>query len=124
MQMLQEIHGIRQDPGGLRRRWFSGGSEDLYVWEDGENTIQAFEFCYDKHRDEHAFRWRRDLGMDHVHIDNGEPVPGVNATPLAAADGEVEPLAIIRRFEEVGTGIEPKIFLMVLRTLHTFYYSV
>lgn len=113
---LREVCAPTPD-GDLSRRWFTSGDGDLYVWVDQGGAIQAFELCYRKGRDEHALRWRAGAGLDHVRVDDGEPGPRVNATPIAVADGEFDPVAVALAFEALGARLPPPLFRLVLSTL-------
>jgi hypothetical protein len=107
--------GPRQ--GGAGRRWFGGSGADLYVWQDAGGGIVAFELCYGKPRNERALRWRVGAGFDHVRIDDGEPGPHVNSTPIAVADGQADLEALALELEALAAGIEPRIYRFVLGRL-------
>ena len=56
--MMREIQGVRQDDPTRVARWFSAAECDLYTWGDAASgEIVRFQFCYDKHRDEHLVEW-------------------------------------------------------------------
>ncbi len=116
---LREIDSNGRAAQSGRRRWFSAPSADLYVWQDGEGRITAFEFCYDKPFDEHALRWETGCGLRHLRIDDGEQAPHVNATPIAVPDGRFDPADIALRFEALAGGIDPRIYRFVLICLYS-----
>ena len=116
MATLREIRKVLQRSGEPRRRWFNCTEADLFVWTD-RRGICAFEFCYDKGRDEHALLWRENGGFSHVGIDAGEDKPTRKRSPIAVADGQFDLPEMACRFESLGKCIDPRIYRFVLDTL-------
>lgn len=105
--MLQEIKKPRQIKDEMPRRWFSDDAMDLIVWFDDDNTIAAFQLCYDKPFAEHALSWRRDAGFTHNRVDDGEGKPGSHkGTPILVPDGEFNLQAIAEKFREHAREID------------------
>jgi len=52
--MLREERKVRQIPGDLKRRWFTGRLFDLIVWYTPKGMICGFQFCYREGTDEKA----------------------------------------------------------------------
>jgi len=100
--MLREIPNPSQHPGEARRRWFTSPEQDLYVWYDAHASIVAFQLCYGKSLNEHAFYWRADRGWSHLRVDDGEGHSFASATPILVADGAFDAAAIRRRFATVA----------------------
>ncbi len=117
MKTLREIPKVKQADTDLTRRWFSCGTMDLYVWQSKSGETRAFEICYDKAHDEHAFRWSREAGVTHHRIDDGETTPFEAKTPIAVPDGAFNPNEIALKFEAVGASLEPALYRLVLRML-------
>ncbi len=115
---LREIPGIRQHEGEPHRRWFSCASADLYVWQDDEGRLTSFELCYDKPGDEHALRWRADVGFEHTRIDDGEHSPFKNHTPIIVSGGRFDMADLALMFEVIGGEIDPSLYRLVLAKLH------
>jgi hypothetical protein len=90
--MLREIFSVRQIKDEQMRRWFTSETMDLIVWMNEEGEPAAFQFCYDKGRDEHAMTWRADTGLSHEAIDDGESGGALRykATPMLAPNGHVD----------------------------------
>jgi hypothetical protein len=108
--MLNEIANPRQVPGEGPRRWFSDPYFDLIVWyrEDG-SSIDGFQLCYDKEREERALTWRRDTGFDHKRIDDGEVTGRMKMTPVLVPDGSFDYSGIAERFRRESEKIDPEI---------------
>jgi hypothetical protein len=99
--MLNEVPNTRQIEGESRRRWFFSQEQDLYVWQDDDGQITAFQLCYAKSQDEHAVYWRSDSGYAHLQVDSKRR----NATPLLVADGYLDKEAVLVHFREVSINL-------------------
>jgi hypothetical protein len=99
--MLNEVPNTRQVEGESRRRWFFSQEQDLYVWQDDDGQITAFQLCYAKSQDEHAVYWRCDSGYAHLQVDSKRR----NATPLLSADGYLDKEAVLDQFREVSINL-------------------
>ena len=75
--MLREI----TDESKPDARWFTDEEIDLYVWFEQE-TIIAFQICYDKTKAEHALTWKLTDGFSHTLVDTDEDSPGRNMSPV------------------------------------------
>lgn len=119
MERLREIRRARQEAGGAkRRRWYTCASADLYVWESAsESALEAFEFCYAKPRAERSLTWSADQGFRHFRIDDGEPSPLVNSTPVAVASEAVDWNGVALTLERVGANVEPRIYSHILKMI-------
>lgn len=96
--MLKEIPQTRQHPGEPRRRWFFSHEQDLYVWQDEQGRIVAFQLCYAKYHDEHALYWRAESGFSHLRVDDGESSGLTSNAPILLADGYFDGQAVLARF--------------------------
>ena len=123
MERLREIRRARQEAGGAkRRRWYTCASADLYVWESASESasvsaLKAFEFCYAKPRAERSLTWSADQGFRHFRIDDGEPSPLVNSTPVAVASETVDWAAVALTLERFGANIEPRLYRQILKII-------
>ncbi len=117
MKSLREITKVKQSDVGLNRRWFTCAHMDVYVWQTDAGDIEAFEICYDKAQDEHAFRWSREFGIAHHRIDSGEATPFESNTPIAVPNGTFNRVEIGLKFQTVGASLEPALYRLILRTL-------
>lgn len=121
MERLREIRRARQEAGGAKhRRWYTCASADLYVWESEsalESVLEAFEFCYAKPRAERSLTWSADQGFRHFRIDDGEPSPLVNSTPVAVASEAVDWAAVALTLERFGANIEPRLYRQILKII-------
>lgn len=115
---LREVAGTRQHKGEEHRRWFSCARADLYIWQNDDHSIRSFELCYAKPGNEHALRWRKSFGFDHSRVDDGEPSPLKNATPIVIPDGRFDADALALEFEEIAATIDPFVYRFVLGKLH------
>jgi len=68
LQELQHVRQIRNEP---HRRWFTGNNSDLIIWEDPDNTICGFQFCFSKGQIEKSLTWKKDKGFQQALIDSG-----------------------------------------------------
>ncbi|PIR18789.1 MAG: hypothetical protein COV48_05610 [Elusimicrobia bacterium CG11_big_fil_rev_8_21_14_0_20_64_6] len=86
--MLEEFSKVAQerDSDGPRR-WFSDEEMDLIVWCAEDGALNGFELCYDKSGRERAFDWRRERGLRHFVVDDGESSPLRNDSPILLAGG-------------------------------------
>lgn len=100
MGVLKELANVRQVPGEPRRRWFQSAQEDLIVWYANDDSILGFQLCYDRHRQERAFTWRRGRGFIHERVDDGEE-EGLTykRMPMLMPDGKFDALATLELFE-------------------------
>lgn len=114
---LYEVLKVSQHEGEPGRRWFTNEHSDLYVWLEGD-AISAFEFCYDKHRNEHVLRWSSAKGFSHAHIDDGEQNILKKSTPIATEDGGFDPLAIIHLFESSARFMDTRLYRFILIRLY------
>jgi len=117
-ERLREVPRVRQHPDEEgRRRWFTCGCADLFVWENDETGVLRFEFCYGKPRAERTLGWDPAQGSRHAAIDDGESSAARNRTPIAVSDGRYDPGGIALEFERVAAEVEPRLFRFVLERL-------
>ncbi|MBI5791977.1 MAG: hypothetical protein HZA63_10920 [Rhodocyclales bacterium] len=118
--MLKEFRNARQATGEPRRRWFFCHDLDLVVWEDEGGSIAGFQLAYDKHRNEHSLSWRRDRGFTHYVVDDGEPMAGVNDTPLLYANGPFRRDHVLDLFLALASEVPPDIVSFIASRLREF----
>jgi hypothetical protein len=118
--MLFEIRNPRQIEGEGRRRWFADNFFDLIVWYDPRGSLEGFQLCYDKGRNERALTWRAGQGYTHERVDDGESGPLVNMTPILVPDGVFTHDAIARRFREESAEIDPEVAGFVYERLRGY----
>ena len=112
---MREIAQVRQVPGEARRRWFTSGEFDLFVWCDETGTVKAFQLCYDKPRSEHALVWKRDVHSAHFAVDDGEGRPFRHkGSPILVADGRFDAARVADRLAKAGGKVPRDILQFVL----------
>jgi hypothetical protein len=101
------------------RRWFYSRQIDLIVWMGDDDSLDAFEFYYDKAVDEHVLIWQKGTGFSHLAVEDGEQKPVLNykQTPILVADGRLDPGRIRRLFEAVIDDLPREIANPVRREL-------
>lgn len=115
--MLKEFYPLRQEPGPNKRRWFEDEDMDLIVWYDKEGAIHGFQLCYDKSGEEHALTWKKDEGVFHNRVDDGDRRPGRKMSPVLVTDGLFPAQRVEERFREQSTGIDDAVRDQVLGVL-------
>jgi len=113
---LHEVTSGLQQEGKFRKRWFNCQSADLFVWHKDKNLVR-FEFCYNKHRDEHSLRWEQDVGFSHARIDDGEGLAASKSSPILIVDKDIDSDYIYAQFKELSTKIDTDIRLFTMRKL-------
>jgi len=110
MKPLLEARNVAQKEVGVFRRWFENDFFDLIVWykPDGK-TLIGFQLCYDKSYAERALTWTIGGGYQHDRIDDGEPSPIINSTPLVVADGVFDSATIANKFLEAAGSLEKEL---------------
>lgn len=97
--MFREYDRTRQIRGEPRRRWFHATTADLIVWLRDDDSIEGFQFCYDKGSSEHALSWRHGLGFNHMGVDSGEHGGSLfKGTPMLVANGHFDARRILALF--------------------------
>ena len=108
---MQEV----DDPesyGEPDRRWFRDDFFDLYVF--GENDeITAFQLCYDRFGDEHAFTWMEGRAQHH-RVDEPGSLP---TTPMLASGKVLPAHVILERFRVASEDLPDEVRALVLRVL-------
>ncbi len=113
---LREVTcGLQQD-GKLHKRWFNCQSADLFAWHH-EKKLVRFEFCYNKHRDEHSLRWEHGVGFSHARIDDGEDYASKKSSPILVADDHINSDYIYKQFKKLSNKIDIDIRLFIMRKL-------
>ena len=118
--MLREIVNVHQQDTRLRRRWFCDDYFDLFVWEKPGGRIVEFQLCYDKSARERVLKWGADAGFAHHRIDSGEPLPGVNMSPIMVADGVMPLPAVMNKFEASTVSLDPRVRDFVFQRLRDY----
>lgn len=96
--MLREIDQVKQDRAGTKRRWFQDEYFDLWVWERPDETVAAFQLCYDRQGTERLLSWREQHGFDHLAVDFGNTDHTSHAqTAILKADGTFPMREVWRR---------------------------
>jgi len=119
--MLTELKNARQVNGEPFRRWFTDEYFDLIVWQTPENTIVAFQLCYDKGPGEKALTWQQAGGYTHKGVDDGEGREGYHKmTPILIPDGSFERDPILQRFFDASYSIDPVVRAFVIERLSDY----
>ena len=115
LNVLHEVSNIAQPDKHLIKRWFTSQSADLFVWYDGDR-FSNFEFCYDKHINEHSLRWNTEYGFCHFRIDDGEgDALSYKKSPMHVKAGDVNINHVFKEFDELSVDIEPAIREFILK---------
>lgn len=116
---------IRTVAGDCARQWFSDDYFDLIVWYGPDRQARVgFQLCYDKGGHERAVTWLEDKGFQHHAVDDGEPDPFTNATPILRPDGGLPLAAVVAEFQTRAAGIDAEIRAWVLAVLQTLSGAV
>ncbi len=118
--MLKELQRGRQAAGEAKRRWFFCHDLDLVVWQDEGGSVSGFQLAYDKQRNEHSLSWQKDRGFTHYVVDDGEPMAGVNDTPLMYANGPFKRDRVLDLFLALSSELPPEIVSFVAARLREF----
>jgi len=113
---LHEVINIAQPDPNLTKRWFNCQAADLFVWHDGNQYIR-FEFCYNKHINEHSLRWQENIGFSHARIDDGENTTKHKESPVLLEANEIDSDYIYEVFETLSTNVEPIVREFILGLL-------
>lgn len=116
--MLKE-YPASQHRGEPTRRWFSDEYFDLIVWSGEDGAASGFQLCYDKQGNERSVTWSEQRGLRHDKIDNGEPSPTKNMSPILLAEGPLPMSDVLERFRINSGGIDQEIRDFVMRQLET-----
>ena len=118
--MLRELDVSQKEEKNFRR-WFQDEYFELIVWYDLKSmTIRGFQLCYDIRGDEHCFTWITDKGVMHNRVDEGDRPFRYAATPVLVADGHFPARAVLERFKESCTAIDPHISRIVINKIIEF----
>src|SRR5690606_34560979 len=91
---------------------------DLYVWYDGTGAIQQFQLCYDKGPEEKALTWRRDGGLEHHRVDDGEGgVLRMKSSAMLTEDAGPAATAVQAAFAEAGRKLEHDLYEFIMNIL-------
>jgi len=116
--MLREIPSTRQRRDESRRRWFTDEQMDLTAWQDADGRLVAFQLAYDKGEGEHALEWRREGGLRHHRVDDGEADTGrYKQTPLLLPDGVIPLQRLVNEFERRAGAIDADLRARILEIL-------
>lgn len=102
---FREFQRTRQVRGEPRRRWFHTPIADLIVWLREDDSIDGFQFCYDKDSREYALTWREGFGYSHMAVDAGERRgTSFKGAPILVANGAFDAQRILALFNaQAGT---------------------
>jgi len=105
VNQLKELKNAQLSEGEHLRRWFGSPEMDLVVWYGRDETPVRFELYYDKMLSEHVFIWRKQSGIGHMAVDDGEqkPAPHHKETPILVPDGQIDVERIRTLFERSST---------------------
>jgi len=120
--MLKESFTGRA-PTRSDRRWFSDDYFDLIVWAGQNGAISGFQLCYDKFKKERALTWTETNGYKHDRVDDGEPNPTKNLTPILVPDGTCPTQGIIDLFMLRSAEVDPRLRSFVLDKLREYQRS-
>lgn len=118
--MLREIGNVQQQDPHKRRRWFCDDYFDLFVWEEPGGHIVGFQLCYDKSVRERVLKWDENAGYAHHRIDNGEPLPGMNMSPIMVADGMLPLPTVMDKFEASAVTLDPQVRNFIRQRLRNY----
>jgi len=113
---LREVTCELKQERGFTKRWFSCQSADLFTWYN-KKTLARFEFCYNKHSNEHSLRWQQEIGFSHARIDDGENSGISKASPILIADKNINSDYIYEQFKLVSSKIDIEIRFFIMRKL-------
>lgn len=109
---------MRQEGGGLRRRWFQDDGMELIMWYDQAGASTGYQICYvAPDRRERALTWRPEGGFAHEEILSGGTRPDKNMTPILVKNGAVPWSFIREEFERRSVPLEKAVRNQVLETL-------
>ena len=118
--MLKEIPVTRQRSNEPRRRWFTNADFDVYVWQDDDKRIVAFQLCYDKSDDERVLFWTEKNGYAHAGIDGGGARESHGETPIFRADGVFDPSATLSRLMVVRGNMDGTVFEFIQQKVQEY----
>ena len=105
--MLREFMETSQKSGEPKRRWFSGSTMDLFIWQNEEDEIVSYQLTYDKPHAEKALVWNKDEGFSHLGVEDGQNPGKHPGSPLFVEDGIMNPLKILSNLNKYGDEIDP-----------------
>jgi len=109
---MREVHHVKQDDRSVLARWFTGAECELHLWvHRATNEIVRFQFCFDRHRDEHILEWDSKRGMRYAAIDDGESEEAMHpkSSPIVVADGELDWEHVLAVYEAESSEVEESI---------------
>jgi len=116
--LLQEITKIRQIEGEPRRCWFSDTVLDLYLWYDADGQLIQFQLCYDKGPGEQALTWKKDAGILHHSVDDGEGgIYRMKSTPVIVEESHYDAGRIADLVRQRGGKLEHDLYEFILSHL-------
>ena len=121
MNRLVELGDADQAGREPGRRWFSSDEMDLIAWYTG-GTVNRFELCYDKSTSEHVLIWDAGSGFEHLAVDDGERVSGLDykETPIYVQDGHVDIEHIRNRFADSCSALPGDLYHIIGKKLLEF----
>lgn len=120
--MLVEIKSSFVDlSSGDLRRWFEDEYFDLFVWQNDQNKITAFQLCYDRLGKERAISWYSSKGFYHYYVDGGEQSSHKNMTPIFLSKSVSWDDNVIPLFTQASQHIDVQIKAFILDKLHDYW---
>jgi hypothetical protein len=110
--MLKEIRNVKQTRGEPLKRWFRSAEMDLFLWQDDEGNVVAFQLCFDKSGRERAFTWDQSRGVRHFIVDYGDRA-GFKMAPLMEPDGGPLPPDLPLRFRSEAAAMDRPVAVFV-----------
>jgi hypothetical protein len=113
--MLKEISDLSQTTDDLKRRWFSDGNIDLYVWYDNERHIVEFQISYNKDAGERILSWSTASGITCHGVDSGTAGPyKMKASPVMTEETRKDVVLVRDLVNQSGQKLEHDLFEFIL----------
>ena len=117
---LREFKRTRQVPGEGPRRWWHCSDMDLIVWFASGKKAEAtgFQLTSGPPHKQRSLVWTADRELIKERIDAGETgAMGQKRTPISVADGDTDPLLMLRSFEARARDVDVDIVNLVRNAL-------
>jgi len=122
--MLEAVRNVPQEEGDSgSRSWFADDELELILWYSAAGEVVGFQLCYDLHRRERAFTWKKESGLTHSRIDSGEECPLHNRSPILISEPRAPLRQVTAEFTSRSSKLDPSIVELVATTISTFETS-
>lgn len=114
---LKEFKNTKQDNTGLKKRWFSDVSMDVFVWsEPKKDDIKRIEVGFEENGTKRLWSWKFGEEGQFYEVDEGDLDPRKNLSQIAHDnyDGDYQQLLLTI---EQHSGDLPQNILSVFRML-------